>query len=198
MTTHAEELSDAFGYLKRDEVALLKKYARLVYRQFASPVFVNFGAGVGTSGLALVEIGLEFTDIFPGPQIFTIDVSEESPIGGLQNERNAFKNAELSEALPEQILGCSWDVGKEWKEPCHLVFVDGDHSAESVEKDILAWKPHVVKGGYMLFHDYERDVWPDVQQVVDRMMGDWEMVERANALIVFRNNRKRAKKSVQK
>lgn len=36
-----------------------------------------------------------------------------------------------------------------------LVYVDGDHSYDGVFRDIRAWAPKVMKGGYMAFHDFE-------------------------------------------
>lgn len=38
--------------------------------------------------------------------------------------------------------------------PVHLVFVDGSHTYESVRGDIENWAPRVMKGGFVLFHDY--------------------------------------------
>lgn len=36
-----------------------------------------------------------------------------------------------------------------------LVYIDADHSYEGVKKDINAWLPKLVIGGYIAFHDYE-------------------------------------------
>lgn len=36
-----------------------------------------------------------------------------------------------------------------------LVYIDADHSFDGVMNDIIAWKPKLVPGAYMAFHDYE-------------------------------------------
>jgi predicted O-methyltransferase YrrM len=55
--------------------------------------------------------------------------------------------------------------------PIGLLFIDGDHSRESVMKDCLFWGKKVHKGGTIIFHDYH----------VKRVRGgvrDAKMVER--------------------
>lgn len=67
-----------------------------------------------------------------------------------------------------------------------LVFVDGDHRREQLEKDILAWKPLIRVGGMMVFDDYGSQRWPDVQEVVDELMGDWTRLDCKGSVIAFR------------
>jgi len=158
--TAALDLGHAFGYLYDYEVIALQMLAKTLP---LNAKIVNFGAGTGTSGMAF-RLGN------PTAKVWTIDISEGGPLGGLENERNAFNSAGIPIMLPEQILGCSWDVGNEWQEKIDMVFIDGDHSSEAVEKDIDAWIKHVKPGGYALFHDYEKDVWAGVKKVVDAKM----------------------------
>lgn len=47
-----------------------------------------------------------------------------------------------------------------------LVYIDADHSYEAVKKDIRAWLPKLVPGGFMAFHDYENQNY-GVKQAVD-------------------------------
>jgi len=42
-----------------------------------------------------------------------------------------------------------------WDKPIDLLFIDGDHSQEQVEKDIKNFAKWVRKGGYILFHDFD-------------------------------------------
>jgi hypothetical protein len=35
----------------------------------------------------------------------------------------------------------------------HFVFIDADHSYECVKRDILAWRPKVCAGGFLMGHD---------------------------------------------
>lgn len=161
MPKHSLALSNAFGMLFEDEVYYLYTLAKSLPE---NPKIVNFGAGTGTSGLV-------FREARHDAKIWTIDLSESSPYGGLENERNAFTNAGMIDQLPNQIFGCSWDIGKDWHYgELDMVFVDGDHSYEGCSKDIEAWLPHVKNHGIMVFHDYGRDVWADVKRSVDEHM----------------------------
>lgn len=51
-----------------------------------------------------------------------------------------------------------------WNKPIDLLFIDGDHSYEGVQKDYLLWALHVRPGGTILFHDYDH---PDVKRFID-------------------------------
>lgn len=186
----AEALSDAFGFLTLREVAAIKKYALEIFTAKQTAVAINFGAGAGTSGLALVEAASEAAlSVITFPTIVTIDISEGGPTGGLQNERNAFDNASMLYRLPHQILGCSWEIGEAWNDKVDIVFVDGDHSREAVEKDIKAWRQRVSRGGYMMFHDYGSFYWPAVEPVVNEMMADWGLVDIVDTLAIYRNGK---------
>ena len=52
-----------------------------------------------------------------------------------------------------------------------VVFMDADHSFESVSKDIASWLPKVKDGGYIGGHDYHAD-WPGVIQAVKLHFND--------------------------
>lgn len=177
MTT-AEELCDAFGYLEVEEVAFIKK---LTAGLPAKPVVVNVGSGAGTSGLAFVE---ERDDLI----LYTIDFRASSPLGGLENERNAFAGAGLlGMERHHQILGYSAETGRSWKGPkVDLVFIDAGHGYEDVKADIEAWFPHVKPSGLMVFHDYGARVWSGVKKAVDEMMEHHELVGLVVNTIAFR------------
>jgi predicted O-methyltransferase YrrM len=52
------------------------------------------------------------------------------------------------------------------------VFIDADHSYESVKSDILAWYPKLKSTGILLGHDYSPEYWPGVCQAVDECFGN--------------------------
>lgn len=172
----AHDLGNAFGYLFPNEVTFLKE---LVKELPWGAKAINFGAGVGTSALAMKE---ERNDLI----LYTIDISEGGPTGGLENERNAFKNAGMEKLLPVQILNDSAAEGRKWFGKVWFVFVDGDHSENGLRADIEAWLPHVLDGGIMAFHDYHRDVWPDVAKVVDEVMKDHELIGVRDTIAAYR------------
>jgi predicted O-methyltransferase YrrM len=47
----------------------------------------------------------------------------------------------------------SQETGRRWREPVDLVFIDGDHAAESCRADWELFSPWVTPGGVVLFHD---------------------------------------------
>jgi len=60
-------------------------------------------------------------------------------------------------------------VAKLFNQPISLLFIDGDHSYEGVQKDHNSWVPKVKKGGTVLYHDYDH---PDTKQFLDDIYGD--------------------------
>jgi len=58
----------------------------------------------------------------------------------------------------------------------HAVFIDGDHDAEHVRADILAWRPQLTEGGILFGHDYGRPDWPDVEAVVKELVPSYRVV----------------------
>lgn len=54
-----------------------------------------------------------------------------------------------------------------------LVFIDADHSFEGAKRDILAWRPKLRPGGFLVGHDYE---WETVKQAVDEVVGTYETI----------------------
>jgi predicted O-methyltransferase YrrM len=164
MQFHAYKLAQAFNFLTPKEVFTLMT---LAWTLPENPRIVNVGSGSGTSGLA-------FREARPDATIYTVDISPSGPLGGLENERNAFEGKGLNPTI--QILGDSHEVGNYWQHGMvDLIFIDADHSYEGCKGDLMAWRQWLKPGGIMAFHDYRRDeFWPDVQRVLndpDNMVG---------------------------
>jgi len=180
--TKASDLSHAFGFLKQAEVSLLTRLAESLP---IGAVFINVGAGVGTSALTIAEAR-------PDVKIYTVDISEGGPEGGLENERNAFSHAGLSESLPTQVLGDSQAVGRDWQfESADLLMIDADHAYASCRGDLEVWTPHLKAGGVLLIHDYEPKIWPDVFKATGDFIRSqpesWEFIEVQHTLIAYRS-----------
>lgn len=174
-TTKALDLSLSFGYLYTWEVLALQLLAQLLP---PGAHCVNIGAGSGTSSLAIVESR-------PDLVVWTVDINPSSPLGGLENERNAFEDAGMP--CPYQILGDSKEVGKTWdKGLLDYVFIDGGHVDWEVRGDIAAWLPHVKPGGIIAFHDYGSFFWPDVKVVVDDLMAPYTEIFTIDSVKAFR------------
>lgn len=56
-----------------------------------------------------------------------------------------------------------------------FVFIDGDHSYEGCNTDILAWWPKIRKGGFLSGHDYRDDMGFGVKQAVHGWLGDRQL-----------------------
>jgi predicted O-methyltransferase YrrM len=52
-----------------------------------------------------------------------------------------------------------------------FVFIDADHSYESVIEDIACWRPKVRSGGWLGGHDYSKKYGPGVIKAVDQVFG---------------------------
>jgi len=52
-----------------------------------------------------------------------------------------------------------------------FVYIDGDHSYESVVKDITLYLPKIRKGGIIAGHDYCDVAWPETVNAIDETIG---------------------------
>jgi predicted O-methyltransferase YrrM len=59
-----------------------------------------------------------------------------------------------------------------------VLFIDGDHQYDGVIKDFNNYKDFVVKGGYIIFDDYQDYIHsPEVKKAVDDLIGDLNVLE---------------------
>ena len=71
----------------------------------------------------------------------------------------------------ESIKSNSWEASERFKNASvDFVFIDADHSYNSVKKDIESWLPKVKKGGIISGHDYFNPC--GVKQAVDEIFLD--------------------------
>lgn len=163
----ALRLAQTFGYLTPSECITLELLAASLG---PGAKIANIGAGAGTSAMAMQLAN-------PTATVWTIDISPSGPYGGLENERNAYRDfAGFPRDESLQILGDSHDVGRNWLRQhrflLDMAFIDADHVDAGIRGDIHSWRPNVKPGGIMVFHDYTRYEWPDVKVVVDELMAD--------------------------
>ena len=93
----------------------------------------------------------------------------------------------------------SQEVGRTWRGPVDLVFVDGDHAEAATRLDWELWRPHVVSGGHLVFHD-ARDGRPGGRglpgptRVVDELfrgaqpLGGWSIAAEVDRTVAVRKN----------
>lgn len=58
-----------------------------------------------------------------------------------------------------------------------FIFIDGNHSYESVKEDIELWYPKIKIGGWITGHDYDNSIWDKegVVQAVDEIFDNFEV-----------------------
>jgi predicted O-methyltransferase YrrM len=77
------------------------------------------------------------------------------------------------------IRSISWEAADNFKESeVDFVFIDADHTYNSVIKDIKAWLPKIKKGGIISGHDYFTS--PGVKSAVDELLGNVESDRKQN------------------
>lgn len=110
----------------------LKDMATAVSQRFERPVMVNIGV-YRCASMYCLRAGAHRARI--------VGVDLKKPVGKVHPKLKA-------EFIIADSRRCAF------KEPVHLLFIDGDHRYKTVRADIANWSPRVAPGGVMLFHDY--------------------------------------------
>jgi len=97
----------------------------------------------------------------PGQEYFDPDLldKETGKIDTLRLFRKTIRDFDLDNTVIP-VIGRAEIVGRSWKTPLGLLFIDGSHAYESVLNDYEIWARHVLPGGYLVFHD----IFPDPTQ----------------------------------
>jgi len=146
------------GFLSEDEWHCLYNLALGISRNL---YIVEIGAHKGRSTSALGEGSKKGNK----NRVFTVDLWD------LDIDRHSFRffskkgtyeefcyNMEtlnLAEVV-HSIKGESSSIASSWNKDKEigLLFIDGGHSLEEVERDFESWYPLVAKKGFIIFHDY--------------------------------------------
>lgn len=94
----------------------------------------------------------------PGEEYFDPDLLD--PISGRIDTFPFFRRTLEQAHLEDTVvpLVCSSSVAaRGWKTPLSLIFIDGGHALETVQIDYHCWAPHLLPGGFLLFHDLFED-----------------------------------------
>lgn len=94
----------------------------------------------------------------PGEEYFDPDLldHETGRIDTFKHFRKTIFDFNLDDTVIP-VVGRSAQVGRMWKTPLSLLFIDGSHAYESVLNDYEIWAKNLIPGGYLLFHD----IFPD-------------------------------------
>ena len=141
-----------------------------------------YDAAVGVAALGpLVEIGsycgrstilLAAAAATAGTHVMTIDHhrgSEEhqpgweyhdpglvDPAVGRIDTLPVFRHTIATSGLEDHVIAVvarAEDIGRYWRRPLGMVFVDGSHTDESAQRDYEVWAPLVAPGGLLAIHD---------------------------------------------
>lgn len=93
-----------------------------------------------------------------GEEYFDSDLfdKETGKIDTLKFFRKTIADFDLDDTVIP-IIGRAETIGRVWKTPLSLIFIDGSHAYESVLNDYNIWAKNLISGGYLLFHD----IFPD-------------------------------------
>ncbi|MGA9049600.1 MAG: class I SAM-dependent methyltransferase [Dehalococcoidia bacterium] len=160
--------SQVKGYLAEDEGQCLFKLALeaaalgpcLEIGSFCGKSTVYLGAACKSGGVTLFTIdhhrGSEEQQ--PGQLYFDPEIYDEKKeeIDSFPILRATLKKARLEETVVPMV---TWSrvAARNWSIPLSLVFIDGGHSYETALSDYNSWSPHLVPGGYLVFHDIYMD-----------------------------------------
>ncbi len=158
----------AKGFMPEDEGALLHRWA--LERLPHGPA-LEVGTYCGKSAVWLGGAARE-----TGGTVFTVDHhrgSEENQAGwehhddtlvdaelGVMDTLPTFRRTIAAAGLEDQVVavvGRSETVGRWWRTPLSLLFIDGGHGVEPARADFRGWPRWVMPGGVLLIHD----VFPD-------------------------------------
>jgi MMP 1-O-methyltransferase len=128
----------------------------------------------------------------PGQLYFDPDIYDEKSgeINSLPLLRNTLRMAGLEDTVIPMITG-SGVAARNWATPLGMVFIDGGHSYESALSDYQNWGPHLLGGGFLVFHDIYTDPSKGGQaprQVYTKALdsGDFDGLPMVNTLGILR------------
>lgn len=96
-------------------------------------------------------------------QLVSIDPHER---GSWDEFQQTLRSCNLGPDRLEVLRAYSHDVGREWRRPISLLWVDGCHEYEAVVRDIADFAPHVLPGGWIVFDDAAGGKFPGVERAI--------------------------------
>lgn len=145
--------------------------------------YVEVGAYAGGSScLMLQRPNTTIISIDLGEPILKADVLEN--VIKYKNNNNYYKyiqgNSQIVETKNKVIEVLSNSRALGYSNKIDLLFIDGDHSYSGVTADFVMYSDLVNVGGYIVFDDYNDDVYsPEVKQAVDALLpnlADYEII----------------------
>ena len=159
----SSKIQGVFGHL---EMSLLKEE---IEKLEPGDVYVEIGTNEGRSARVAHEYADK--DVYK----LWIDIKDVNPIPGISVGRGDFMEQEGMVGIGKKGFYVHGDgdlfpfiLGGQPKK-ISLLFLDPHHDYESIKSATLAWESLVVKGGVILFHDYDH---PETKKWLDEHYGD--------------------------
>ncbi len=137
--------------------------AHLAVQAPAGGAIVEIGTWKGKTAAWLVE-GSQLRRPLP---LVTIDPHE---YGSWTDFQAAVAQLKLDARGLTAMRAGSTTVGKTWKQPISLLWIDGSHEYTDVRADIENFVPHVIPGGYVVFDDASEGLFPGVERAIAELM----------------------------
>jgi len=179
-----EVVKDILGWLTFEEAELLQ---RLTFFTSGLPGdLVEIGSYCGRS---TVSIGLELKAGCTGklyavdPHIDNFETYGVRSLQQLQSNLDRLKLTDVVEvhkATSEEFV--KWYVGN-----VKMLFIDGAHDLENVQRDFDLFKDKMVKGGVVAFHDTDEEgPMTVVKDIYENMADEWQAVTQVRSIVAFR------------
>jgi len=181
-----ESVGDSDYATPRDEAVLVDMVKKIVETENGFPTIVEVGSFLGNRAKAMVHAA------FGRVKVICVDVwvgmsFDRASVNCMKFDVFAAFNencqAEIKDQLIVPLRGTSALVAELFNRNGHagkldMVYIDADHSYESVLADIRAWLPLVRPGGIICGHDFDildssgNVMFPGVRKAVEEVFGD--------------------------
>ena len=122
--------------------------------------------------------------------IFAIDPFIKGSLGFSYLKAIAINNWKRNNVLRKiKILrGLSWNMYNQINNALDLVFIDGDHSFESVKKDFILFSQKLSANGVIAFHDARVFKWGSVRLIEEIIKPNrkWKIIEEIDSTVFIK------------
>lgn len=140
--------------------------------EFKETEIVEIGSAHGASSIVFAEAARQLKG-----NLICVDTYPENYYGqeGFGKvAREAFrKNVEVPYEDVVSYIGENSEATAQLIGSAQVLFIDGDHSYEGVQKDCQLYLPLLRSGGYVGFHDYNNVAFSGVKIAADDFTAEW-------------------------
>jgi hypothetical protein len=148
--------------------------------------YVGKAESVVEVGSANGESAWVATDVIPGVKLTCVDPWKAMGDGryGKQAEADFDTRHGWNSNVTKLKMTSKEAAGKIKNGSLDGVYIDAMHTDPWVTEDLALWLPKVRKGGWIGGHDYNKTLWPDVVNAVNKLFAGPDMVFQDSSWIV--------------